>query len=206
MVGVLAFLSLLMALPQPIFAQEYDVGNNLGFGLFFKGLIFDIKETIEFNPQKRAELKIQHANEIDADIQTRIKNNENIPQELVDLQKRKLDEAQKIVDEHAADIATDKSSIFEHVRTVLTEAFSKSEIRQVQADFAVLRSEQDPQKRAELARQLDEKVNKPSINRVCLGRIDSVAIANSENPYSALQDRCQILKLLPENQALRILD
>src|SRR3990167_6611060 len=191
MLKLLPLSLILLLVPFQAFAESVNTNDPNGFIFSFKKFYFDFTEFMTTDQVKKAELKVTHANEIDKEIHDRIIWNNSVPQDMVDTQKRKLDEANQIV------ANPNQSSVFATIKSALSNAFDRHEIRQIQADFSELRKEQDQSKRAELAKVLDDKINRPSINITCLGRIDSMDIANSENPYSVLQERCKILKLIP---------
>jgi len=96
----------------------------------------------------------------------------------------------------------DQRTILTKLRQRLENSFSTSEITEIRAKFAQLREETDPERQIVLADQLDNQVNNPIVSITCFGFVDTLTLAQADDPIKNLQEQCPILRTFDTN-ALR---
>lgn len=160
-----------------------------GFKLFGE----NISENFTFDDLKRAELKLKHAEERTKEIETMMIENKEVPESVVDDKEQKTRDADAIIARIEASEGKHDGEFLDSLRQKLMIAFKQVEIDQVRADYTRLINEDDVEERKRLAKELDEKVNKASINILCLGVLSSEKIAESSSPINELKKQCPIL-------------
>jgi len=159
----------------------------------FKLFAEDISESFTFDDLKRAELKLKHAEERTKEIETLMSEKKVVPQNVVDDKEKKIKDADAIIAKIEASEGKHDSGFLDSLRQKLMVAFKQVEVDQVRADYARLISEDDVEKRKQLAEGLDARVNTPSITILCLGKLSSQQIASADSPTDELKRQCPIL-------------
>ena len=177
---------------SPVYAQGFFDSIILPDSFFYNFKIFgeNLHEAITFNPQAKAELKIQHADERTKEIEVLMQRNEVIPDFLQENHKIKLQEAKDII------ANADDKSLFDKLKTQLKNTFGATDLNVIRTEFMELRFEEDEATRLQLAQELDSKINQPTVNITCLGTLSSLEIANAIDPYAELQNQCIILTII----------
>ena len=153
--------------------------------IFWKVKIFvqDIKEMITIDPEKRAELKLEHAKDRQIEIETMSKQNKPIPPEFsysVDL---KIAEADDLAKRNNLGMFDDALSFFKSVGEV-------NKIRDFYSKFPEMQDATEKEKDIFNA----EMNNLESVKRYCLGKLDVRDYDQNLSSFNALTEKCPNLK------------
>lgn len=153
--------------------------------LFWKVKMFlqDIKEMITLDPEKRAELKLQHAKDRQVEIESMTRQNKPIPPEFTQSVQLKIAEADDLSKRNNLGAFDDAISFFKSVGEV-------NKIRQLYSQFPSMQNATDEEKD-----QFNAEINSlESVKRYCMGKIDVRDYKSDYNSFSKLVEKCPILK------------
>lgn len=92
------------------------------------------------------------------------------------------------------------SDVITKLRIRLENSFSSSEITEIRARFSELREEENPDRQVLLAQSLDERVNSPLVSITCFGAVNTLSLAQANDPVRELQEQCPILRPIPTEE------
>jgi len=165
--------------------------------LFWKVKMFlqDIKEMITLDPEKRAELKIEHAKDRQIVIETMTKQNKPIPPEFTTSVNLKVAEADDLVKRNNLGAFDDTLSILKSVGEV-------NKIRQLYSQFPAMQDATESEKD-----QFNAEINSlESVKRYCIGEIDVRDYKSDYNSFSKLTEKCPVLNSRTAGELQLIVD
>lgn len=196
--------------------ERLEFGNTqTSFGWRLNSLWQDFGEWLESDPIKKAELKLQHAEENQLEIERLAVNNEPIPRELEDRRLQKILEADVVVnriEEKQPELAQEKSGVIEKLRLGFDLAINAGELNEIRiavSEFLELRNvvgDNQVEKLA-IANSIDQRINGLDlVQKYCIDKIDSLVLSEMDNPYQEVQRICPKLGGVSQTDAQQGMD
>jgi len=183
--------------------KQLEFGSaSPSIGWKIQSLFQDFTEWIEFDPLKKAELKLRHAQENQIEIESYAQNNQPIPREFEERRLTKLEEADLIVnsvEQNQPELAQENTGLISKLRTAFDLAIHVGEVNELRIAFSEfqelkkIKSDNQVEKLA-IANAIDQRVNRLDIvKKYCIQSISSLALSELSNPYIEAQRICPVL-------------
>jgi hypothetical protein len=202
---------------SPVHADSGETRPSLIWHV--QNFVYDIREAVSFDPDKKAQLLSNHIESIQTQIDKKISNNEPIPQAYEERRLTKIVKLETQIDkievQEQTGIVCDgypdcKVSKLQQLKNNLLDNVNNfkalkdhNEIRTCVSDFYKLRIMTSDAAGSNimmetLAKNIDDKCNAlPSAKELCTSHVSSLDLAFSKNPYGDLQNHCPTLKSIP---------
>ena len=169
--------------------NNFSPASPIGFQI--QQFIFDIQEIITVDPEKKAELMLSHANEIQSQIDELDKNSQLIPAEYEEKRQEKLQKAQEIITNLQQTNPDQSLDALENVASKLSSLTEINEIRVLYGQFPEVLASDDEA----LKQEFNDKVNSlDSWNDNCFGNFDVDDYQMTNESYEKLAQKCTPLK------------
>lgn len=204
--SLLLSITLIVSILPYGYSQGIDFNQfspDKGFGFKITELVWAIQEELTFDPERKANIKMQHAVEIQDKIETMIENKEPIPVGLEESRQEKLSDVRKIIESSGNEIS--KVDELKLVGTLQQMGLLSdvNEIRTLYGQFySVLNSDNE-----ELQNEYNDRVNSlGSWDRYCIGDFDIKRFKGltQEEQFDLLTDYCEEIKNVDRKTLIRI--
>ncbi len=178
--GVIPILILIVFIPSPASAIS-SVEPTMAWHL--KNFINDVQETLTFNPTQKAQLKLQHAQELQDQIDQLDMQGIEIPEEVERRRLQKLGEVQNIVEGSISTARTSLQDALDKIRLV----GELNDIRILHSQFANVIQNGTPQEQQDF----ENRVNAlQTWNKYCSGVFDLDDYKPINQSWITLKQKC----------------
>ena len=180
----IAILGIIVFIPLPADAIS-QVEPTISW--HFKNFIQDAQEFFTINPTAKAQLKLQHAQDLQNQIDTLDNKGIEIPEEVERRRLQKLGEAQNIVESSVQDAKTTLQNVIDQMKSI----GELNQIRILHSQFANIVQNGTPDEK----KAFEAKVNAlDTWNKYCIGDFSlSEFDRPTKNSWTVLKQKCPVL-------------